>query len=114
MIKLLTAILAVLAGASYAHAEFHATPPADMSPFGAFECVPISETSKDADHVYKIAVVLTGDKDRGELTDMNVEHTTISGKVYNRSEQFAVNQTLVYHPGHLEYQWTGTLTTIRH
>jgi len=85
---------------------FERTPP--ETPFGSYECVPIKRVGQDdPDPVYKVEVNLTGD-DKGMLSSMDVFHTTVSGKIYNRSTQFTVDATLTQVAGHLEYRWSGT------
>jgi hypothetical protein len=103
--RITVALAVMLLGVTAANAFDRTTP---ISPFDDYECVPIKRIGQnDPDPVYKIEINLAGD-DKGVLSSMDVFHTTVSGKTYNRTTQFVVDATLTQVAGHLEYRWSGT------
>jgi hypothetical protein len=57
------------------------------------------------DPIYKINIVLSFNDDN-KLSEMTVTHTAVSGKSYQRSDQYT-NSSLIKTPDKLEIYWRG-------
>jgi hypothetical protein len=101
---LLTALL-LLVG-SPALAQFKKVEPEPVRDVTPLECGIIKATDSDrSDPVYKINVTVTLDK--GELKELWVAHTSVSGGVYVRSDQY--QQASIWQTnGRTEWYWKGT------
>jgi hypothetical protein len=103
-------LVGLLAGAllvcSPALAQFKKVEPEPVQDVTPLECGIVKTTDNDRnDPVYKINVTLTLDK--GELKELWVAHTSISGGVYVRSEQY--QQAAIWQTnGRNEWYWRGT------
>jgi hypothetical protein len=88
--------------------SFHAAKPEPLEQQTDLECVPVQTTDTDRrDPVYKITVDLS--IDNAEPTDLKVVHTTVSGAIYVRADQYT-RSNLTSTPGKTEYFWTGAWT----
>jgi hypothetical protein len=103
----LVGLLAVaLLACSPALAHFKKVEPEPLQDVTQLECGIVKTTDNDRnDPVYKINVKLTLTK--GELKELWVAHTSISGDVYVRSDQY--QQAAIWQTnGREEWYWRGT------
>jgi hypothetical protein len=104
--KIIAALLMTAAATSDAAAQFKAVPDSSFGN-GYFECgiIQSKPADRDPDPIYKINVSLSF-TDENKLSEMTVTHTAVSGKSYQRSDQYA-NSSLVKTPDKLEIYWRG-------
>jgi hypothetical protein len=97
------AVIAVIA--SPALAQFKKAEPPRLDDFTALECAIVNATDRDwKDPVYKIDVSLTFNQ--GQISEMWVQHTSMSGSTYVRSDQYA--QASIWQKQNvMEWYWKG-------
>jgi hypothetical protein len=105
--KYLLASVAVVALGSGAHAQFKAAVPQPLQQYTALECTPVASTDRNDPYpAYKIDVDLKFDDNVTSIQTMWVQHTTVSGATYVRSEQYSHGK-LWQTPGRYEWFWSG-------
>ena len=73
----------------------------------ALECGIIAQTAdRDTDPVYKIEIALAFEVS-GKPISLDIKHTTVSGNVYSRSDQYTDGK-IVQKPNKLEWVWYGS------
>jgi hypothetical protein len=104
--RLAVLFIGVITSTVPAVAQFKKVEPQQLQDVTSLECGIIKATdSERSDPIYKINVTLT--LEQGELKEIWVAHTSVSGEVYVRSEQYqqsAIWQT----PGRKEWYWRAT------
>jgi hypothetical protein len=101
---------ALLIWAAPAFAEFKTGPGTNVWPSNSFECgvVRLTPRDRDNDPIYKINVMIrfADDDNTKNVIGLDVVHTSVDGKTYNRSEQYDRNR-LNPIPNKLDIYWYG-------
>jgi hypothetical protein len=94
---------------STSFAQFKAGPELTGWPGNAYECgiVSLEPRDRDSDPIYKIDINLSfAEDDKTKVTEMNVVHTSVTGKNYPRSDQYGP-ATLNQVSNHADLSWRG-------
>jgi hypothetical protein len=100
-------LLCLFASASFA--QFKAGPEVTGWPDYAYECgiLSLKPRDRDPDPIYKVNINLNfADDNKSKISEMNVVHTSLSGKGYLRSDQYGP-ATLTQVPNHADVSWRG-------
>lgn len=104
MRKIVMAALASVAIVAPAEAQFTRPAPPILNDKTILECSPTNRDANDRDPVYKINVLLL--LKNGDVDAIDAIHTTVSGKMYVRSEQYK-RGTVWKTKGLMEWFWRG-------
>jgi hypothetical protein len=106
----LVLLSALLFSVAPAVAEFKTGSGADVWPSNSFECgiVRLTPRDHDTDPIYKINILIrfTDDDNTKDVISLDVAHTSVVGKTYDRSEQYDRNR-LNPLPNKLDIYWYG-------
>jgi hypothetical protein len=103
----LASAAAVVAVATQAQAQFKALESQPLENWTSLECAVVGTTDRDmTDRVYKVEVNITLDDSNRHLKELYVAHTTLSGRLHVRSEQYT-NGRIWQTPGKTDWFWTG-------
>lgn len=106
----LALVSALLFSVTPAAAEFKTGSGTNVWPSNSFECgiVRLTPRDHDADPIYKINILIkfTDDDNTKDVIGLDVAHTSVDGKTYDRSEQYDRNR-LNPLPNKLDIYWYG-------